>query len=147
MNLYRISNYADLSGVGGTIVSGRWHTVGAPIVYLAEHPALALLEALVQVESLPLLPETYQLLRVETDLDQDTIVRPPEKLDPVDREAARAWGDAWLRRSESALARIPSVVAPDSFNYLLNPRHADARRVRVAETIRRPWDHRFASRA
>jgi len=47
MELWRISNYADLSGAGGLQAAGRWHTRGKRIVYLADHPASALLEMLV----------------------------------------------------------------------------------------------------
>ncbi|WP_155836914.1 RES family NAD+ phosphorylase, partial [Paraburkholderia mimosarum] len=43
MEFWRISNYADLRGIGGLRASGRWHYRGQPVVYLAENPALALL--------------------------------------------------------------------------------------------------------
>jgi RES domain-containing protein len=50
MRLWRISNYADLSGEGGRRAEGRWHERGRPVVYLAEHAALALLETMVHLE-------------------------------------------------------------------------------------------------
>jgi RES domain-containing protein len=66
MLLWRISNYADLSGEGGRRSDGRWHEQGRSVVYLAEHPALALLEVLVHLEIDPDdLPSSYQLLTVE----------------------------------------------------------------------------------
>ena len=71
MVLWRISNYADLRGIGGLRAPGRWHFAGQAIVYLAEHPALALLEILVHMEiaSVGQLPDGYQLLRVDVDDD------------------------------------------------------------------------------
>ena len=62
MELWRISNYADLSGVGGCRrpVDG---TRGKRIVYLADHPASALLEMLVHIDR-DLIPATYRLLRI-----------------------------------------------------------------------------------
>ena len=67
MAFWGISNYADLRGVGGLRAPGRWHYAGQPIVYLAGHPALALLEILVHLETADIgqLPDRYQLLRVE----------------------------------------------------------------------------------
>jgi RES domain-containing protein len=64
--LWRISNYADLSGTGGVLHPGRWHHRGRPIVYLAESPAAALLEVLVHVQvSHPgELPAHYQLMEI-----------------------------------------------------------------------------------
>ena len=63
MELWRISNYADLSGGGGLRAGGRWHSLGRKIVYLADHPSSALLEMLVHMDR-DLIPATYQLLRV-----------------------------------------------------------------------------------
>ena len=69
MVLWRISNFADLKGIGGLRAPGRWHFAGQPVVYLAEHPAGALLETLVHQEigGTADLPDTYQLLKVEVD--------------------------------------------------------------------------------
>lgn len=63
MELWRISNYADLTGTGGLRASGRWHSRGRRIVYLADHPSSALLEMLVDMDR-EFLPATYQMLRV-----------------------------------------------------------------------------------
>lgn len=66
MNLWRISNYKDLKGLGGLKASGRWHNRGVPIVYLAETPALAMLEVLVHFDmTLDEIPKHYQLLEIE----------------------------------------------------------------------------------
>ena len=68
MELWRISNYADLSGLGGLRAGGRWHSQGRRIVYLADHPSSALLEMLVHMDR-DLMPATYQLLRVVVPAD------------------------------------------------------------------------------
>jgi RES domain-containing protein len=52
-------------------------------------------------------------------------------------------GDAWLATLETALARVPSVIAPHTWNYLLNPEHPDAKQVVVAEVIRERFDNRL----
>ncbi len=66
--LWRISNHGDLVGLGGERADGRWHSAGRGkrIVYLSEHPALALVEVLANLKGNPrLFPESYQMLRVE----------------------------------------------------------------------------------
>lgn len=68
--LWHISNHTDLTGLGGERANGRWHTAarGKRIVYLAEHPALCLLETVVHLKgSLGLLPDQYTLIRVEIE--------------------------------------------------------------------------------
>lgn len=72
MICWRISNYADFSGIGGLgtggpLHRGRCHNRGRPIVYLAQSAASALLEAPAHTEaSHPReLPRQYQLLEVD----------------------------------------------------------------------------------
>ncbi|MCY1395164.1 RES domain protein [compost metagenome] len=66
MIFWRISAFADLTGRGGFLAGGRWHTAGRPVVYLAATPAGATLEILVHLEiDQEDFPETLQLLRVE----------------------------------------------------------------------------------
>ena len=65
MRLWRISNHVDLSGEGGRRAAGRWSHQGRRVVYLAEHPALAMLETLVHLEvDVEDLPSTYRLIEV-----------------------------------------------------------------------------------
>lgn len=68
MELWRISNYADLSGIGGLRAAGRWHSRGRRIVYLADHPSSAMLEMLVHMDRDDI-PRTYQLLRASVPED------------------------------------------------------------------------------
>src|SRR3984893_1129759 len=68
MQLWRISNHADLTGIGGLRAAGRWHSQGRRIVYLADHPSSALLEMLVHLDR-DLIPSTYQLLRISIPSD------------------------------------------------------------------------------
>jgi RES domain-containing protein len=52
-------------------------------------------------------------------------------------------GDAWLVSLETPLARVPSAIAPQTWNYLLNPEHPDAKQVQVAEVIKERFDNRL----
>ena len=38
-------------------------------------------------------------------------------------------GDLWLTTKASAVLRVPSVIVPSEFNYLLNPDHEDFDRI------------------
>lgn len=145
MRLWRISNHASLSGDGGLYVSGRWHTRGGRVVYLADHPASALLEVMVHLEiDAEDLPSHYQLLGVEVpdDLRIDAIGNLPD--DWREQTAlTRAQGDAWIGHVTSALLRVPSAIVPEGANYLLNPAHADAARISIATALRAAFDPRL----
>ena len=148
MILWRISNYADLHGIGGLKASARWHTRGHRIVYLSSTPASALLEILVHLEiEEDLLPRSYKLLEVQAPDDvaiqrlEDRAKLPkgwPQKL-----SVTRALGDQWLDRNSSALLQVPSALVPHTSNFLLNPLHKDAAHIMIISISRQRFDRRL----
>jgi RES domain-containing protein len=150
MRLWRISNFADLSGEGGRRAEGRWHERGRPVVYLAEHSALALLEVIVHLEIDPEdLPKNYQLLEIEV---ADAVSVEEFSKSDLDKQApgwefdariSRRLTTPWFAEQRSALLRVPSIVVPHASNFLLNPLHADAADVNIIATTRAEYDHRL----
>jgi RES domain-containing protein len=145
VKLWRVSDFVDLSGQGGRLVRARWHSAGRSILYTAEHSALALLESLVHLEIEDEAP-TYQLLELDAP-DSLEITTFPESLPPISRSASRAWGDAWLAEGKTPLALVPSIIAPDGRNLLINPGHDDAARIRIVRHARYEWDPRLFARS
>jgi RES domain-containing protein len=149
MFLWRISNHPDLVGLGGERDNGRWHTAAADkrIVYLAEHPAVCLVETLVNLEGDPeFFPEMFQLLKIEAPAELKVEELSPAELagfDAADMEWTQEIGDEWLRERTSALLRVPSVPSPESWNYLLNPLHPDAGGLQVVWAKRIAYDKRL----
>ena len=144
--LWRISNFEDLNGLGGLHVEGRWHPVGNKIVYLSEHPALALLEVLVNLEiDREDLPETFKLLKISV---------PDGIRDFEDAQIKTNWknnisvtqniGFSWLNAGNTPFLRVPSAILPESTNMLLNPNHKEASKVRIVDVIPFPFDERLA---
>lgn len=145
MDVWRISNYVDLSGSGGIRAAGRWHSRGKRIVYLADHPANALLEMLVHLDR-DIIPTTYRLLKVVVpeavaihDIN-DGLLPPDWRSHPA---ITRELGDLWLDQSSSALMRVPSVIVPSAWNFLLNPVHPDAAKIAIDEVVNAPFDPRL----
>jgi RES domain-containing protein len=128
MNLWRLCRqaHADLDGEGARRFGGRWNRPGYPVVYLAEHPALAALEVRVHLD-LPfaLLPADYVLMQVVIPDGLIADVTVP----PVDTVAI---GTAFLSDPAAAAAlKVPSVLVPHAWNVLLNPRHPGAGLARI----------------
>ncbi|WP_375404119.1 RES family NAD+ phosphorylase [uncultured Sphingomonas sp.] len=141
MRLWRISDWPDLSGAGAVAFPGRWNRAGRPLVYLADTSALAILEVLVH-QPRTVLPPPFQLLEIASP-DELQVTHWPDNQHVLDRELTVDWGDAFVRAGETPLARVPSAIAPQSWNYLLNPLHADAAQVMVVNAGRWPWDARL----
>lgn len=136
MIVYRLCKavHAALDGEGARLWGGRWNRAGRPMVYTAASPSLAVLEVLVHLD-LPsaLLPDDLRLLTI--DLPDDAALRrldPGPADDPTDR-ACLAAGEAFLDGGAALALMVRSVVVPQEWNLLLNPRHPDMARVRVQE--------------
>jgi RES domain-containing protein len=139
MLLWRIARepHVDttLEGVGGLMVSGRWHRRGHPILYASSTAALAALEVLVHVDPLQA-PDDLRLLGLDLPDDLGIEVLDPARLpDDWSRvpapESTQAIGTDWLMRKSSVGLRVPSTVVPVESNVLLNPRHPEMNRVRI----------------
>lgn len=139
MDAWRICRrpFADLSGEGARLHGGRWNRRGAAVVYLAEHPALAVLDVLVHLDLPPeLLPNDYVLMRAELPFRAETLTSDQ----PINPAVA---GTAWLRAGESPVLRVPSVLVPHASNLLLNPAHRSASRARIVSVEAFAFDPRF----
>ena len=146
VSLWRISNYETLDGVGGLLVSARWHTKGHPVIYCTLNPATALLETLVHMEiDSEDRPERFHVLRIEAPdsvsiekIEGDSL--PPNWAE--DTNATQAIGDRWLSERRSLLLRVPSALVPETWNVLVNPQHSEANLLKITAT----YDHAFDAR-
>jgi len=144
MVFWRISRHRDLSGIGGLRAAGRWHYAGRAIVYLAESPASSLLEVCVHTSANDVPPE-FTLLKIEGPEIAIASVGTHELPDDwrMRVEVTRDLGSAWLERNDSVLLRVPSVIVPETMNYLFNPSHPKAAEFRITEAIAYPFDARL----
>ena len=135
-----------LGGAGALLVGGRWHRKGVRVVYCAQTLSLASLEFFVHFE---VLYKTIELVAIRIELP-DSLVEDlpaaslPANWDETPPAAATAdIGSAWLKSSRSAALRVPSVLTRGEFNVLINPAHADFKRVRVASLAGYKYDTRM----
>src|SRR5690606_13109781 len=110
---------------------------GTGIVYTSAHLSLAALELLVHVE-----PEDLpdDLVTFAIALPEDLLVEAVEEgsLPEGWRDArgslhCRRVGEGWVHAASSVVLRVPSVVIPQVYNYLINPAHPDFRRIAVIQ--------------
>lgn len=145
MEFWRISRHRDLEGKGGLRASGRWSEMGLRVVYLATSPAGALLESLAHTAAGDA-PPGYTLLKVVGPEQAEVVHLNPEELPEDWRRqilATQRLGSQWLQEMRTPLLRVPSALAPETWNYLLNPEHAEARPFRIERTYAHPFDPRL----
>jgi len=103
-----------------------------PVIYASGSIALAYLETIVHLSGLDPLPLNRYLVKINlpaTAWKARTIF---DAAMHVGWDALPAglvsldWGTEWLQSRKSLLAEVPSIVVPEGFNVLINPRHPDA---------------------
>ena len=133
-------------GEGARLYGGRWNSPGVPVVYVAESRALAALEVLAGLQSRTTL-EAYVLIEVHFD---EALVEElgPDSLPDVwrtspPRPETQAIGDRWVREARSAVLRVPSVLIPAEFNFVLNPAHPEFGTVEIQDPMSFKLDPRL----
>jgi RES domain-containing protein len=144
MILWRISRHLDLSGEGCVRASGRWNHAGAPMVYTSDSLACALLETCVHLV-VDDAPPTFTLLRIagpDIAMEEISLKKLPENW-TSDILTTQNTGVEWLERRRSALLQVPSVLVPETWNYLLNPAHPEAGLFEIERSYKYPFDLRL----
>jgi RES domain-containing protein len=143
------ARHADdpLSGIGAALNPGRWNLRGVRMVYAAQSLSLAQLELLVHLADLSLAEDLVaKTIAVPDHVSIDTLAEPSLPLDWRETPAPRSTrlaGSEWARSRRTAILRVPSVVTPGEWNYLINPEHADWVSISVAERQPFAYDHRL----
>jgi RES domain-containing protein len=146
--VYRLAKrrYPIYDGSGAALEGARWNSPGRFVVYASEHYATAVLEKLVHAGRTQL-PGAHHAAAI--DIPEDL---PAEQFDPAaapdwdDEEsaAARAYGDEWLRSERTAVLIVPSIPGqPVERNFVINPAHPEAARIRVRPSFDVIWDGRL----
>lgn len=140
MRVYRIqkAKYAnDISGIGSTLVSGRWHQAGKnPVLYTSGNVSLAILECLVHLPSVVKPPD---LILLTLDIPERSIVKVETKDLPESWnkkgyfDDVQQWGTKWLQSLSSLAIIVPSVTSSD-YNILVNPGHPDFSDVKIVDS-------------
>jgi RES domain-containing protein len=136
------------SGQAGLYTSGRWTPRGLPVVYTSASISLAVLEYTVNYRRRGWVPATVlerasipAAVQIETVSPGDLPPRwyaadPPPELQNI--------GGKWLRRSRAAVLQVPSAIVTEEWNYLLNPLHADFRKMKLGAPERFIFDRRVS---
>ncbi len=132
-------------GEGARLYGGRWNSVGVPVVYASEHQSLAALEVRVHIDKTRML-KIYKCFSFQFDEALMQVFRAGALPHDWQREPPPAslqqLGDDWVKSNASVILAVPSVIVPSEFDYLLNPKHDEFAKLRIA----RPTDFAFDRR-
>lgn len=137
MIVFRIgkTRYAsDISGEGARLFGGRWNHKLTPCIYTSESRALALLEYTVNVnvdEIPPALSFTiFEVSDAELVEFKEAELPNTWRLIPAP-PATKDFGTALLKSLKTPVFKIPSIIIPAEYNYILNPLHPDSKNFKI----------------
>jgi RES domain-containing protein len=146
MRVFRIcrADRTQFDGEGARIAGGRWNSPGLRLVYTAQTESLAILEMLVHLTEHQI-PVNHFCVPAEVP---GHLIEPlPERALPPDwrmQPAATAeLGSQWIRSGKSAVLRVPSVIVPREWNYLISPSHPAFSAIKVHDRLPIEFDPRL----
>jgi RES domain-containing protein len=140
MIVYRIckSVYAnDISGSGARLVGGRWNSKGVPVIYTSGTRSLAVLEVLVHIPA-AMVPQDYVIVSIliPDNLAAEEIQWKQLKSE-IDKSGIHAnfskLGNEWVKKMNTSILKVPSIVVKDEFNYIINPLHPKSKEIKIIE--------------
>lgn len=150
MEAFRLSReiYASsLSGKGAALKGARWNSAGIEMIYTAGNRSLAMAEAAVHF-TLATIPEDYMM--VTHSVPDDIPLRKLKIADlPSDWNifphpvSTQKIGDKFIHDNEFCALKIPSVVARGDHHLLINPNHAEFKRIKIMTIEKFPFDRRI----
>ncbi len=135
IKVYRIvgKNRIDsaFDGEGSRVYGGRWNNKGISAVYTSDSLALSSLETIIHLPTYDLL-ENYVYFRISLDTkmvyDSPTPVGWDER---PNSSIARSIGDEWVTKNTSPAMKVPSILVPESYNFIINIHHPDYSDIRI----------------
>jgi RES domain-containing protein len=156
MRLWRIVKKQHIdsafTGVGARLYGGRWNHIGTSIVYTSDSLALAAMELFIHVQRAdkkrPV--KSVKLFSIEikvpkgipiTEIEFEEIPETWKNIPASDE--SKDVGTNWAREGKSLLLKVPTVVVPAGFNYLINPLHKDFIKLDISEPKEFIFDRRL----
>jgi len=138
---------APFDGEGAYRYGGRWSSAGTRLSYTSEHQSLAMLEYFVHLDADEAPPDLIlATAEIPNDLPK-TQVGADElpshwRRSPAPPELA-ALGDDFVQKAERCVLIVPSALAPNESNWLLNPQHPSFGRIVVSRLEPLSYDPRM----
>jgi RES domain-containing protein len=153
--VYRVlrKKYArtPFDGEGAYRYGGRWSSPGVRLSYTSEHESLALLEYFVHLDKDdPPVDLVLAVADIPDDLSREQVELkdlPSNWRAPAAAPELAQIGDEFVDRQKRCLLLVPSVLASNERNCLINPAHPEFNRITILENQPVAYDPRMFGRS
>lgn len=148
LGLWRIGDpsgrFPIYSSEGARRNEGRWHSKGQEVIYASEHYATAMLEKLAHYNGV--LPPNQHFINITIPSGVSYEVVTKDSVPgwhSANGAESRAFGSQWIHAARSTILLVPSVVAREESNVLINPNHPESVHIEVGLETPVYWDERL----
>lgn len=147
--MYRICSDLHANGLTASGSENRWNLRNQLVIYASGSRSLATLEMIVRRSNI--VPDLNYRMMVLSLLDESSSIRqiqleelPENWRTLAGRSFLQSIGASWYEKKESLILRVPSVIIPQEFNYVLNTVHPDfSEHVKLVGSEPYFWDKRL----
>lgn len=136
----------DLSGNGAKLFGGRWNNIGVPCVYTSQNRALALLEYSANV-GMDFIPPNlcFTIIEIADNLIAEiTIEALPKDWKAIPSSSStKIFGSDKLAQTTFPIIKVPSVIIPNEFNFIINPVILDTISLKILSVEKYAYDFRI----
>ena len=151
MEVYRITQEAfanDLTGNGARLYGGRWNSEGVFALYTSQSRSLALLENIVHVPVSILREKTYMVITIqipdEAGFETIPVTDLPGNWDAYNMHpATMEIGNKFLKAANNLVLRVPCVLMPEEYNYIINPLMPAMKSVKIIHSRKLAFNDRL----
>lgn len=129
MEVFRVSREKYARSLNPSGAAARWNKDGQLVIYTGESRSLSVLESVVHKSITTSLK--YEIMVISIRDDANLFTPFPLKALPKNwREYAaypklQLYGSEWYKTKQSLVLKVPSVIVPQEFNYIINTEHHD----------------------
>ena len=137
MIVFRIVHKAFSQSLVGSGHPGRWNKSGQKVIYAAESIALAFLESMIRRQGVGF-NEDLKIMFLDIPQDLSITTIDPASLNPGwddirNHSVSQERSSSWYASLETPVLKVPSVVLPHSFNFVINTEHKDFKKIKIID--------------
>ena len=137
MIVFRIVHKTFSQSLVGAGQPGRWNKSGQKVIYAAESIALAFLESMIRRQGVGF-NEDFKIMFLEIPKDLSISTIDPASLSPGwdeirNHSVSQELSLSWYASLQAPVLKVPSVVLPHSFNFIINTEHKDFNKIKIID--------------
>ena len=148
MTVYRITHIKYANQLIGSGVANRWNLPGQFVIYTASSKSLACLENLVYSSGETLRSGLFKCLEIfiPENLSINTVFLkdvPGNYNSEEGRILTQEIGNKWYSQNKDLLLKVPSAIIQSEYNFVINTRHHDFKKVKIIRSYQFVFDKRL----